>query len=111
MCASAGKLEWASHNLSTIFVQRRNLLSPSFLRMVADVVRFGREAPKVRGSEQAGRAEVVPGWQRILQPHSGRPACTLCIPPTRLLAWPLPLPPAAASLRCWSRSRLTCTAI
>lgn len=43
-----GKLEWASHDLSTIFVQKRNLLSPSFLRMIYDVIRFGREAPKVR---------------------------------------------------------------
>jgi predicted NAD/FAD-binding protein len=42
-----GKLEWASHDLSTIFVQKRNLLSPSFLRMIYDVIRFGREAPKV----------------------------------------------------------------
>lgn len=43
-----GKLEWASHDLNTIFVQRKNLVSPSFLRMVYDVVRFGREAPEVR---------------------------------------------------------------
>jgi predicted NAD/FAD-binding protein len=43
-----GKLEWASHDLSTIFVQKRNLLSPTFLRMIYDVIRFGCEAPKVR---------------------------------------------------------------
>lgn len=42
-----GALEWASHDLSTIFVQRRNLFSPSFLTMIWDVVRFGREAPRV----------------------------------------------------------------
>lgn len=45
----AGKLEWASHDLGTIFAQRSNLGSPSFLRMIYDVVRFGQEAPKVRG--------------------------------------------------------------
>jgi predicted NAD/FAD-binding protein len=49
----AGKLEWASHDLSTIFVQKRNLLSPSFLRMIYDVIRFGREAPKVRSRHTA----------------------------------------------------------
>ena len=38
----AGRLEWASHSLPTIFAQKRNLLSPSFWRMVLDVVRFGR---------------------------------------------------------------------
>lgn len=42
-----GKLEWASHDLSTIFIQRRNIFSPSFLRMVYDVIRFGKEAPQV----------------------------------------------------------------
>jgi predicted NAD/FAD-binding protein len=45
----SGKLEWASHDLSTIFIQRKNLVSPSFLRMVLDVIRFGKEAPQVRG--------------------------------------------------------------
>lgn len=43
----AGKLEWASHDLSTIFIQRKNMFSPTFLRMVMDVIRFGREAPQV----------------------------------------------------------------
>lgn len=44
----AGRLEWASHSLPTIFAQKRNLLSPSFWCMVLDVVRFGRQAPQVR---------------------------------------------------------------
>ncbi len=35
-------------DLDTVFAQRSNLLSPTFLGMVWDVVRFGREAPKVR---------------------------------------------------------------
>jgi predicted NAD/FAD-binding protein len=34
-------------DLDTVFAQRGNLLRPSFLGMVRDVVRFGREAPKV----------------------------------------------------------------
>ena len=42
-----GALEWGSHGLGTIFAQRRNLLKPSFWRMVADVIRFGRQAPQV----------------------------------------------------------------
>jgi len=29
-----GKLEWGSHGLDTIFAQRKNLASPSFLRCV-----------------------------------------------------------------------------
>eukprot|EP00884_Botryococcus_braunii_P002118 jgi/Botrbrau1/11907/Bobra.0171s0017.1 len=42
-----GELEWGSHDLSSIFAQKRNLLSLSFWRMLWDVVRFGREAPEV----------------------------------------------------------------
>lgn len=42
-----GKLEWASHGINTVFAQRRNIFNLSFLRMVRDVLRFGREAPKV----------------------------------------------------------------
>lgn len=42
-----GRLEWGSDNLDTVFAQRRNLMSPSFLAMLRDVIRFGKEAPKV----------------------------------------------------------------
>ena len=42
-----GKLEWGSDNLDTIFAQRKNLASPAFLQMLRDVIRFGKEAPKV----------------------------------------------------------------
>lgn len=40
-----GRLEWAGTDLGTIFAQRRNLLSPRFLRMLLQIVRFGRQAP------------------------------------------------------------------
>lgn len=42
-----GKLEWGSGNLDTVFAQRKNLASPTFLLMIKDVMRFGKEAPKV----------------------------------------------------------------
>ena len=42
-----GALEWGSHSLSTIFAQGRNLCRPSFWKMLFDVIRFGKEAPKV----------------------------------------------------------------
>ncbi|WP_438395171.1 NAD(P)/FAD-dependent oxidoreductase [Caballeronia sp. DA-9] len=38
------RLEWAGSDLNTVFTQRRNLLRPAFLRMVADVLRFNRTA-------------------------------------------------------------------
>lgn len=37
-------LEYRGTNLNTIFAQRRNLVRPSFLRMLADIVRFNRAA-------------------------------------------------------------------
>ncbi|MET0982825.1 MAG: FAD-dependent oxidoreductase [Telluria sp.] len=42
--AGAGTLEWAGSNLDTVFAQRRNLLSPRFLRMVREILRFNAEA-------------------------------------------------------------------
>jgi predicted NAD/FAD-binding protein len=39
----AGELEWAGSNLATVFAQPRNLVSPSFLRMLRDLVRFNRQ--------------------------------------------------------------------
>lgn len=40
-CERTG-LEWAGTDLNGVFAQRANALRPSFLRMLSDVVRFGR---------------------------------------------------------------------
>jgi predicted NAD/FAD-binding protein len=37
-------LEYAGSSLNTLFAQRRNLVSPSFLGMLRDILRFNREA-------------------------------------------------------------------
>jgi predicted NAD/FAD-binding protein len=37
-------LEYAGGNLDALFAQRRNLVSPRFLRMVRDILRFNRES-------------------------------------------------------------------
>ena len=42
----ASGLEYNGTSLDTLFAQRRNLVSPSFLRMIADILRFNREAPR-----------------------------------------------------------------
>ena len=41
----ASGLEYNGTTLNTLFAQRRNLLRPSFLGMVRDILRFNREAP------------------------------------------------------------------
>ena len=56
-CDSTG-LEYNGHSLNSLFAQRRNLLSPSFHRMVRDILRFNREAPE---SLDEGRAEMPLG--------------------------------------------------
>ncbi len=40
--ARARALEWSGNNLATVFAQKRNLLSPRFLGMLADLLRFNR---------------------------------------------------------------------
>jgi predicted NAD/FAD-binding protein len=42
-CDQSG-LEYGGNNLNTLFAQRRNLLRPSFHRMLRDILRFNREA-------------------------------------------------------------------
>jgi predicted NAD/FAD-binding protein len=42
-CELSG-LEYGGNNLNTLFAQRRNLLSPSYLKMISDIVRFNKEA-------------------------------------------------------------------
>lgn len=37
-------LEYNGHNLDTLFAQRRNLLSPSFYKMIRDILKFNRES-------------------------------------------------------------------
>ncbi|MCS7100691.1 MAG: FAD-dependent oxidoreductase [Burkholderiaceae bacterium] len=50
------RLEWAGSNLPTVFAQRRNLMSPPFLRMLLDLLRFNRAARALleRGAAPSG---------------------------------------------------------
>jgi len=41
-----GKLEWAGTSLDSVFAQRGNLLSPAFLGMLKDILRFNKSAPE-----------------------------------------------------------------
>jgi uncharacterized protein len=41
--AGGAWLEWAGSNLDSVFAQRSNLLSPKFLGMLADILRFNRQ--------------------------------------------------------------------
>lgn len=45
--ADGGRLEYAGTDLGGLFAQRSNLVRPRFLGMVADILRFYREAPRL----------------------------------------------------------------
>ncbi|GAC1304373.1 MAG: FAD-dependent oxidoreductase [Steroidobacteraceae bacterium] len=45
-CERSG-LEYNGTSLNTLFAQRRNLVRPSFLKMVADILRFNARAPEL----------------------------------------------------------------
>ena len=45
-CERTGR-EWNGSSLNQVFAQRRNLLRPSHWKMLADIMRFNREAPEL----------------------------------------------------------------
>lgn len=51
-----GRLEWSGDNLATVFAQKRNLLRPSFLMMLREILRFNRICIEDRS---AGRLEAM----------------------------------------------------
>jgi predicted NAD/FAD-binding protein len=51
-CEASG-LEYNGTSLNALFAQRLNLLRPSFLRMVADILRFGSQAPALLAPQAA----------------------------------------------------------
>lgn len=42
-----GEMEYAGTNLNTVFAQRKNILNPRFLKMLRDIMRFNKNAPKL----------------------------------------------------------------
>jgi len=51
-CETSG-LEYNGTSLNSLFAQRLNLIRPSFLRMVADILRFGSSAPALLDAHAA----------------------------------------------------------
>lgn len=49
-----GRLEWCGRNLRTIFTQKRNFFSPSFLWMLREVLRFNRQSVADRDAGMLG---------------------------------------------------------
>jgi len=100
----APSLEWGSHGLAGLFAQRKNVASPAFLKMVAEVVRFGRQAPEVLdpASPFAGLSFGAYLRARKFSPfftqHYALPMCAAVwsVPAAAVLAFP-----AAMLVRFW----------
>ncbi|RZK99953.1 MAG: NAD/FAD-binding protein [Rubrivivax sp.] len=60
-------LEWCGSSLNTVFAQRRNLLSLSFWRMLADLMRFNRLATAM--AERGEGAELAQPIADFLRAH------------------------------------------
>ena len=78
LSTDGGRLEWGSGGLGALFAQRSNLLSPSFWRMLLDVVR----TPPPPASVTNGRA--VSSLFVSLQPAPNMPSmgvggCSHCM--------------------------------
>lgn len=65
----ASGLEYNAANLDTLFCQRRNLLSPRFLGMVRDLMRFYRQAPALLDQDAAGAGGPGPTLGDYLVQH------------------------------------------
>ena len=102
-------LEWASHGLSGLFVQKSNALSPSFLKMIREVVRFGREAPEVLepssrfGDGAFGDYLEARGYSRFFIKNYVLPMCAAVwsVPQERVLSFP-----ARMLVRFWANHHL-----
>jgi predicted NAD/FAD-binding protein len=89
----ASGLEYNGSTLNGLFAQRRNLLRPSFHRMLADILRFNREAPGILESGEettlgdylAGRRYSAPFVRDYLVPMG---AAIWSTDPGRMLGFP-----------------------
>jgi predicted NAD/FAD-binding protein len=51
-------IEYGAHNLNTLFAQRKNLLAPSFYRMIREIFRFQREFGRLLNEERQAESLV-----------------------------------------------------
>lgn len=54
-----GRLEYGLNSLGTLTAQKRNLLRPSYYRMIGDIIRFGRSAEAAAHSDDMNIADLV----------------------------------------------------
>jgi len=58
MSLDGGAREWCGQNYLTVFAQKRNLVSPGFLWMLREILRFNRQARRDRDSGMLDRLSI-----------------------------------------------------
>jgi predicted NAD/FAD-binding protein len=92
-------LEWCDSNLNGVFAQRRNLASPTFWRMLADIVRFNRQAARVAQTAEASEGNDISLGEFLDQHRFSEPfrnwyllpmaGAIWCCPPATMVRCPL----------------------
>ncbi|NOD76212.1 MULTISPECIES: NAD(P)/FAD-dependent oxidoreductase [unclassified Ruegeria] len=54
-----GRIEYGLNNLRTLTAQKRNLARPAYYKMIADILRFGKEAPEAAKDDDTTIGELV----------------------------------------------------
>lgn len=60
-------IEWAGTSIDALFAQRRNLLKPSFLKMVADIIRFNKLCTSIAVENKTDELELSVG--KFIEKH------------------------------------------
>ena len=55
-------IEWAGTDLNSVFIQRRNLVDPRFLRMLADLLRFNRQTMAIAQNAAQNDSRALDTW-------------------------------------------------
>jgi len=64
---SARALEWSGSNLASLFAQKRNLLNPRFIGMLADLLRFNALCHRIAAAQQ--ESELMQPLGEFLSTH------------------------------------------
>ncbi|MFZ6672842.1 NAD(P)/FAD-dependent oxidoreductase [Undibacterium sp. Xuan67W] len=84
-------LEWAGANLDTVFAQRRNLFSPSFLGMLRDILRFNQQTTALANSKNVADSDFQLSLGSFLDKHHyGQAFRTWYLLPMAACIWSCP---------------------
>jgi predicted NAD/FAD-binding protein len=83
------RLEWSGTDLNSVFAQRRNLVSPRFLAMLADILRFNRHATRI--AHGAGETSAMALGEFLDRFRYGEPFRRWYLLPMAAAIWSCPM--------------------